>query len=277
MVQPESLHRRYHLPTQFLVTEQKKWTVYGWIILGREHKETRMIEIKLAPDEQTNTSYASKDRRVSLYISVAFILSLFLNLSISVTICLPLISVLTHSPYPFLHNNGDKKMTCALVSNFLTNFSPLLFLLLSILFPSVFPFSLSSTCLRNVSEQHKRTKAWWEEEEEEEEEKEKRGGVEKVAWGKGEAERKKGEWREGMSGERKVEGCRARLSGPECWAVLCHHVLTCSITHISELFIEPPLNSTHTRWVRPSLRYTAWLPVWFSRLWCISCCVMVIC
>lgn len=90
------------------MTEQKAWTVYGWIIAGWEHKEMKMIEIKLAAEEQTNTSYPSKDRGVSLYISVAFFLSLFLNLSISVTVCLPLISLLTHSPYPFLHNNEIK-------------------------------------------------------------------------------------------------------------------------------------------------------------------------
>ncbi len=77
------------------ITEQKTWTVYGQIIVGREHEEMKMIEIKLAPEGQTNTPYTSKDRGVSLYISVSFILSLFLNLSISVTICLPLISSLT--------------------------------------------------------------------------------------------------------------------------------------------------------------------------------------
>ena len=87
----------------------------------------RMIEIKLAPEEQTNTSYASKDRRVSLYISVAFILSLFLNLSISVTICLPLISVLTHSPYPFLRNNGDKKWPALSSPTFSLTFPPFSF------------------------------------------------------------------------------------------------------------------------------------------------------
>lgn len=76
-------------------------------MVGREHEEMKMIEIKLAAKEQTNTSYPSKDR-VSLYISVAFFLWLFLNLSISVTICLPLISLLTHSPYPFLLNNEIK-------------------------------------------------------------------------------------------------------------------------------------------------------------------------
>ena len=235
----------------------------------------RMIEIKLAPEEQTNTSYASKDRRVSLYISVAFILSLFLNLSISVTICLPLISVLTHSPYPFLRNNGDKKWPALSSPTFSLTFPPFSFFSSpssSLLFspsPSLqraWGMCQSSTKEQKLDGRRRRRRK-----------RRRGGGGEKVAWGKGEAERKKGEWREGMSRERKVEGCRARLSGRECWAVLCHHVLTCSITHISELFIEPPLNSTHTRWVRPSLCYTARLPVWFRRLWCISCCVMVIC
>lgn len=107
---------RYQLPTRLLVwdwtqmmkmMEQKKGTVYGRIIVGGEHKETKMSEIKLAPEEQT---------RVSLYICDAFILSLFLDLSISVTICFSLISqlslslsLLTHSPYPFSTQQWDKK------------------------------------------------------------------------------------------------------------------------------------------------------------------------
>lgn len=60
---------------------------------------------------------------------------------------------------------------------------PTFFLIPSILRPSLLPFSLSVP--RNVSEQHKRTKARQEEEEEKEEEREK-GGLCEVKESRGE-------------------------------------------------------------------------------------------
>lgn len=184
-----------------------------------------MTEVKLAPGEKTNT-----------YRLLSF------SLCISVTVSSLLISIFADSlSRPFSPQQWDKKWPALQSLTFSLNPPPTLCsALLPILSSSVFTGYLSSTCLRNVSEQHKRTKAWgggggggrkggdlggWEE---------------KVAWGKAEAERKKEEWREGMSRERKVERSRAWLSGPECWAVFCHHMLTCSITHILELFINPP-------------------------------------
>lgn len=77
--------------------------------------------------------------------------------------------------------------------------------------------------------------------------------------------------------ERKVERSGARLSASECRAALCHLVLTCSITHIAELFIKPPLDSTHTRWLGLGPGPAAAAAAGFSRLSCILCCVMVIC
>lgn len=133
-------------------------------------------------------------------------------------------------------------MTRTLVSNFLTNFSPLFFLLLSILSPSVFPFSLSSTCLRNVSEQHKRTKAWQEEEEEEEREK----GGRKLREVK---ERQKGKW--GNGGKEWAE--RERLRGAEhgwvdlnaerCFVITCWH----AASHTFQSSLSSPLWTARTQ------------------------------
>lgn len=126
-----------------------------------------MIEIKLAPKEQTNTFYTSKDR-VSLYICRLHSSAVSQPLHLChflFAFDLPALSLLTHSPHPVLHNNEIKNDLHSCLTLALT-FPPFFPLILSILSPSVFPFSLSSACLRNVSEQHKRTKALKEEEEE---------------------------------------------------------------------------------------------------------------
>lgn len=80
---------------------------------------------------------------------------------------------------------------------------------------------------------------------------------------KKEQKKEEGEWREGLGGQGKRVGGKARLSGPECCAVLCHGVLTCSITHITDLFINPLSEEhkhththkhTHLQRIRVSLR-----------------------
>lgn len=52
--QQGSWYEREH--RKIYMAEQKKWTVYQQIIVGREHKEIKMSEVKLALEEQTNTS-----------------------------------------------------------------------------------------------------------------------------------------------------------------------------------------------------------------------------
>ena len=213
-------------------------------------------EWKLAPEKQSNTCSTSEDKR-SLSLHICGLHSFTLSQPLHLRHSLFAFDLLSRSQSLFADSlslslspeQWDKKwpalqsLTFSLPPQHLLSF---LFLLLPILSPSVFPFSLSSTCLRNVSEQHKRTKAWQEEEEEEKE-----GYREKVDWGKGETER--------------LRGAELRLNGSQWRAVLCHRVLTISITHVSELFIKRARSErarTHTRWVGLSLCYTARLIQW---------------
>lgn len=104
-----------------------------------------MTEVKLAPGEKTNT-----------YRSLSF------SLCISVTVSSLLISIFADSlSRPFSPQQWDKKWPALQSLTFSLNPPPTLCsALLPILSSSVFTGYLSSTCLRNVSEQHKRTKAW---------------------------------------------------------------------------------------------------------------------
>lgn len=74
-----------------------------------------MSEMKLAAEEQTNTSHASKDRGVSLHICClhSFAVSQPLHLchylfAFDVPALGLRLSLLTHSPYPSRHNNEIK-------------------------------------------------------------------------------------------------------------------------------------------------------------------------
>lgn len=204
-------------------------------------------ETKLAAKEQNDTRRLCEDRGVSLHRSEAFILPPSLHLCHSLfDLCW---LTLPFSPSPPSNN----EMTCSPDSNFLPLPPLLFFLLLSIFSPSDFLLSLSSTCLRNVSEQHKRTKAWGRRR------KERRGrrgrrrrrGERKLSGGKGETER--------------LRGAESRMNGSEWRAVLCHHVLTSSISHThTHIFIGPfPLKKktrTHDEWGRRGCKCAA-LPV----------------
>lgn len=192
-------------------------------------------ETKLAAEEQNDTRRLCEDRGVSLHRSEAFILPPSLHLCHSLfDLCW---LTLPFSPSPPSNN----EMTCSPDSNFLPLPPLLFFLLLSIFSPSDFLLSLSSTCLRNVSEQHKRTKAWGRRR------KERRGrrgrrrrrGERKLSGGKGETER--------------LRGAESRMNGSEWRAVLCHHVLTSSISHTHTSLSDPSLwkKNTHAWWVRP--------------------------
>lgn len=65
----------------------KGLTVYGRIMVGRELKEMKMSEIKLAPEEQTNTSTPRKTEE-SLFTYLLHSLSVSSSPSLSLSVCL---------------------------------------------------------------------------------------------------------------------------------------------------------------------------------------------
>lgn len=172
-----------------------------------------MTEIKLAPEEKTNTW---------LYISVAFIISQFLSFSISVTVSLPLISLFADSVSLSLSwQQWDKKWP-ALQS---LTFPPFLyspFHPLSFCFPLLPLFNMLEECVRaaqkNKSLRRRRRRK-----------KRRRIGRrrgEKVAWGKGEAERKKGNGGKEWAQRERLRGAEhgwVDLNAEHCFVITCWH------------------------------------------------------
>lgn len=88
-------------------TKQKKWTVYVWKIVGREHKEMKTSESWHRRRKIILCAHP-KTRGVSLYISVPYLGSFSASPSLSLSVCLwspgslgLSLSLLTHSPSPF--------------------------------------------------------------------------------------------------------------------------------------------------------------------------------